>query len=83
MDKNKKTNGALIGSIIVILILVIGGFYMWTSSIEQNQANREKTIEQIKAAIIEADNALKGVEEGIGINEVVDVDFETIIQGLE
>ncbi|MDQ3076379.1 MAG: hypothetical protein M3Q34_04625 [bacterium] len=29
---DKKSNGALIGAIVVILILVLGGFYLWQSN---------------------------------------------------
>ncbi|MFA6520169.1 MAG: hypothetical protein WCT44_01025 [Candidatus Paceibacterota bacterium] len=32
MEPEKKSNGALVGLIIIILILVIGGLYMWQSS---------------------------------------------------
>jgi len=29
MDTEKKSNGALIGLIVVIIILVVGGIYLW------------------------------------------------------
>ncbi len=32
MDTEKKSNGAVIGLVIIILILVIGGIYMWQSN---------------------------------------------------
>jgi hypothetical protein len=32
MDTEKKSNGALIGLVIIVVILVIGGIYMWQSS---------------------------------------------------
>ncbi len=38
MEPEKKSNGALIGLIIIILILIIGGVYLW-------QKNRSKIIE--------------------------------------
>lgn len=29
METEKKSNGALVGIVIVVIILVIGGIYMW------------------------------------------------------
>jgi hypothetical protein len=29
MEPEKKSNGALIGLVIIIIILIIGGIYMW------------------------------------------------------
>ena len=34
MEPEKKSNGALVGSIIIILILVIGGIYIWQSKVK-------------------------------------------------
>ncbi|MFZ2150038.1 MAG: hypothetical protein WAV15_02685 [Minisyncoccia bacterium] len=31
MEPEKKSNGALIGSIIIIIILIAGGIYVWQS----------------------------------------------------
>lgn len=32
MEPEKKSNGALIGSVIIIIILIIGGIYIWSSN---------------------------------------------------
>ena len=34
MEPEKKSHGALIGSIIVIIILIIGGLYIWQSKVK-------------------------------------------------
>ncbi len=34
MDPEKKSNGALIGAVIIILILVIGGIYIWQAKVK-------------------------------------------------
>ena len=34
MEPEQKSNGALVGSIIIVIILVIGGIYLWTKSKE-------------------------------------------------
>lgn len=38
MGPEQKTNGALIGSIIIIIILIIGGIYFWKTSMKENFA---------------------------------------------
>lgn len=35
MEPEQKSNGALIGSIIIIIILVIGGIYFWKNSLKE------------------------------------------------
>ncbi len=32
MEIEKKSNGALVGLIVIIIILIVGGIYMWMSS---------------------------------------------------
>lgn len=32
MEPEKKSNGALIGLVVIIIILVIGGIYVWMSN---------------------------------------------------
>ena len=39
MEPEKKTNGALVGLVIIIIILVVGGIYIWMS----NQTTPETT----------------------------------------
>jgi hypothetical protein len=57
----QKSNGALIGSVIIIIILIIGGIYMWSKSIKQEEVLPENNAlsgeEQIdnSAAAIEAE----------------------------
>jgi hypothetical protein len=36
MEPEQKSNGALVGSIIIIIILIIGGIYMWQNRPEEN-----------------------------------------------
>ena len=38
MEPDKKTNGALIGSIVIILILLLGGAYVWQSRVSEKNA---------------------------------------------
>lgn len=36
MEPEKKSNGALVGSIIIIVILVIAGIYLWNNNAKKN-----------------------------------------------
>lgn len=45
METEKKSHGALIGSIIIIIILLIGGMYVWQSKMK-NDAIREQAAQQ-------------------------------------
>lgn len=61
MEQNKKSNGALIGSIIVIIILVVGGIYVFKMNI-QKAKDIQKANEQINTA-----NVLSSSDETIDI----------------
>jgi type II secretory pathway pseudopilin PulG len=61
MDQNKKSNGALIGSIIVIIILVVGGIYVFKMNI-QKAKDIQKANEQINTA-----NVLSSSDETVDI----------------
>ncbi|MEK7564157.1 MAG: hypothetical protein AAB510_01135 [Patescibacteria group bacterium] len=43
MEPEQKTNGALVGLIIIIVILAIGGIYMWKNSVPKNTTPTEDT----------------------------------------
>lgn len=38
MEPEQKSNGALIGSIIIVIILIIGGIYFWQTSLKEEVA---------------------------------------------
>jgi preprotein translocase subunit YajC len=37
METEKKTSGEYLGLIIIIIILIVGGIYIWQSQIKKNQ----------------------------------------------
>jgi hypothetical protein len=41
MKSEKKSNGALVGSIIIIIILVIGGIYIWQSKVKEDLIKKQ------------------------------------------
>jgi len=36
METEQKSNGALIGLIVIVIILIIGGIYLWQTSLKDN-----------------------------------------------
>ena len=53
MEPAKKSNGALVGSIIVIIILIIGGIYVWqmrAKTVEENKAIEQKLLQESQKA---------------------------------
>lgn len=71
MDTDKKSSGALVGSIIIIIILIAGGIYIWQSGIE-------KAIEQKETQnfVVPMDaNELNALEESLNATDI-DTDFD-------
>ena len=52
MDNDKNSNGAIVGLIIILIVLIIGGVYIW-----QTHEKKVKEIEQQNAALSAADAA--------------------------
>lgn len=50
MEPEAKTNGAFVGLVVIIIILVIGGIYIW-------QSNKDTLKMQEEPAITETDSA--------------------------
>ncbi len=46
MDSEKKSNGALIGLIVIVVILVIGGIYMWQVKLHKDDTQVPLSSEQ-------------------------------------
>lgn len=86
MEPQKKSNGALIGSIIVIVILIAGGVYFWMTKVDQKpllDENQQEALDQTAAAVIEADNALGSIESDIDVSETETLNLESAINEVE
>jgi cell division protein FtsL len=62
MEKEKKSHGALIGSIIVVVLLIIGGIYVWQTKIKETQLLNQKIQEEISKINEENINELDSLE---------------------
>jgi len=70
MEPETKSNGALLGSIVIVLILVIVGIYFWKISIENKSVmqNEEETSSLNETSSLEADlnsTDLESMDSGI------------------
>jgi len=72
MDPEKKSNGAFIGLVIIIIILVIGGIYIWMSNKNSSPVPAPSTIGTITdqdAAVIDAlDTDIENTDTNIGVD---------------
>ena len=60
MEPNNKSNGALVGSIIIILILIIGGLYLYTTKVAKSSETPPVENTDVESSAIESD--LNGLE---------------------
>ncbi len=78
METEKKSNGAFVGLTIIIIILIIGGIYMWQSNkkavekIKETQAQSEALNNQNSAALDALEQELKttNTDTGVDVNNV-------------
>ena len=76
MEPEKKSNGALLGSIIIIIIMIIGGIYIWQFKVQK--ALEEKKLQEEN--VVPADtNELNILEEDLNtLDTNIDIDLNTI-----
>jgi uncharacterized protein HemX len=78
MEPEKKANGALVGLIIIIIILIAGGIYMWQSNkqmqdeMTNSQAQSETASNQDSAELtaLEVDVNSANTSTGVDANTV-------------
>lgn len=67
MEPEKKSNGALVGLVIIIIILVIGGIYIWISN--KNTADVIDADIQTESAPTEDSAELDTLEQEIDVTD--------------
>ena len=72
MEPEKKSNGALIGSIVIIIILIIGGIYIWQSKVknalEQKKVQSENVIPADTIELNTLEKDLNGLDTNINVD---------------
>ncbi len=69
MEPDKKSNGALVGLVAIIIILVLGGVYIWMSN--KNQPDNSGALSDQDSAALDAldqDAASVDVNTGVDVN---------------
>ena len=75
MEPEKKSNGAFVGLVVVIIILVVGGIYMWSANKKAQEARQA----QIDSLTAEDSTELDSLEADVGSADTnVGVDASTI-----
>jgi uncharacterized protein YpmB len=75
MDPEKKSNGALVGLVVIIIILIIGGIYIWQS----NKKATEKVQNQIEAVTTQDATDLNTIDADLQTTDTnVGVDANTL-----
>ncbi len=74
MEPEKKPNGAVIGLIIIVVILIMGGVYIWQSQVKEAIDNKNVTPTPVTTSDTnDLDNLGKELE-STDVNVDVDVD---------
>ena len=68
MEPEKKSNGALVGLIVIIIILVIGGIYMWQSNKNAMPIQPETVTSQDSSDINALEQDLGTVDTSVGVD---------------
>ena len=63
----KKSNGALVGSIIVIVILLIGGVYFYNMTLTQKEEPKQTDVKV-------QDSGLNGIESDLNSTDINSID---------
>lgn len=78
MEPEKKSNGAFIGLIIIIIILVIGGIYVWQQP-STTVAPASPVIENSEAVTEEDSSELDSLQADVNSADIGgDLDTETV-----
>lgn len=82
----EKSTGALIGSIIVIVILIIGGLYLWNSKMQEQRMMEDGTMMDKGDTMMMEDTATADLEAQGTSDEVSDIEADlntTNLEGLD
>ncbi|HBB49581.1 TPA: hypothetical protein DEQ22_02270 [Candidatus Nomurabacteria bacterium] len=78
VEPEKKSNGAFIGLVIIIIILIVGGIYIWMSN--KNAVKPIPTTQEQSTALTDQDSAvLDALEQELNATDTdIDVNVNSI-----
>lgn len=76
MEPEKKSNGALVGLVIILIILVVGGIYVWQSKVKNEQGALNTQMENLTPS---DSDELNNLEQELNSTDTnIDVDINTL-----
>lgn len=78
MENDKKSNGAFIGAIVVIIIIIVGAIYMWN----KQEKEVEPVVDQVSedATVLNAYEELNSIEGDVNVFTEEDLGLDQSIQ---
>ena len=68
MEPEKKSNGALVGLVIIIIILIIGGIYIWQSNKTAIEPAETQVSEQDVTELETLEMDIRTVDTEVGVD---------------
>lgn len=69
MEMEKKSNGAVVGLVIIIIILALGGIYIWRSRDQSGAAEPQVPVDNQDTAALDAlERDAKTTDTSTGVN---------------
>ncbi len=71
----KKSFGPLIGVVIIVIVLLLGAFYIWGGKLSVNDRNVAQTPETEELAPVSASDEIPDIESDLTAGGVSEIDF--------
>lgn len=70
MEPEAKSNGSLVGLVVIIIILIIGGIYIWQSNKNaiENKAQTQAVTDQDSAGLDSLDQDANTIDTSTGVD---------------
>ena len=78
MENDKKSNGAFIGAIVVIIIIIVGAIYMWNKQEKEVEPVADQVSED--ATVLNAYEELNSIEGDVNVFTEEDLGLDQSIQ---
>ncbi|MDO8579334.1 MAG: hypothetical protein Q7R72_00485 [bacterium] len=81
--ESNKSFGPLIGVIIIIVILLLGAFYIWGGKLSVNDRDVAQTVETGELAPVSSSDEIDAIESDLTAGGVSEIDFSEAEASLE
>ncbi len=80
MENDKKSNGAFIGAVIVIILIVVGAIYLWNKKEEQVELPVESNEVSEDATVLNAYEELNSIEGDVNAINETELNLDSSVQ---